>query len=969
MAERNRTTLKSYFETGDAPTQTQFSDLIDSFLSLVDDTIAIADVVGLSTALNAKQATLVSGTNIKTVNGESLLGSGNIEIVGGGGDMEKATYDPNNIEGDTFDMENMSEAADAKILTATVRTKLSEIQEGAQVNSVTSVNSKTGAVALTQDDIASGSSYKQTENNYSTSERNVALKTFSRKILIETQGDDESADITITLPFISGTTSSDIWPMLDLKIGMGDADDFGIGEFSHIIFEATNSPTIIANEATQILSNISSVSGGYTVIIRAPLNGAGGQGYGNYYEFLGQILDPANVIDLENVSVVVDSTSETPPTEAPLTFNKKTAFDAKVDQDVRTAASPSFVSVNINGKSVTYNGNKYAIEYVSGLGPTVTIGQSLYLLYYNNTGSAIQAGSVLHLTGAETVNDTNYPTPELADASDWEKTQGTITIAANSASNGEFILSTRFGMIDGVDTSSVTAGSQLWLSADGSGAFTETKPEFPNYSISVGGAFNSLVGGKIFVNITKDIYDTILDAWDGGFRETINFTVSSDGTTITGSLENVDSSKDLTMLFGDGFNNLDTTPAATVTLTPGTDTNPQENYIYVPKDTKVLTSSISGWPSSEHIKVADVLVQSASGVQANDALVNRNWNDHIKKEGNNGHILHLAERLRQNHAEWYSGAEGTCSVIGGNSATVQVTGGSVYQLHKQTFPSFDTSGSDSFYVVNHNSTPYLKENDIYNLANDANGDALLNTSYSVVLMGVQNKTGDASQLLLTLPSGTYSKNVPENAANDLSNYAVYDVPKAFKGKVFLIAKFNFVNSSGTLSLYSTEDLRGKIPNASAGGGSGGSGASTFPGLLDTPSSYVDQAGKVPVVNDGEDGLEFFALKKRFSWAALTSAVTQTIDVSVNQNALCNVELLGDPTFLLSNLTEPCSGIIDLTELTTQRAVTLLAEDDSSTAIDVKSIKGTSILTVAGATTSITWEYNGSWVNVTFSDYQ
>ena len=33
-----------------------------------------------ATALSAKQATLVSGTNIKTINGESLLGPGNIYV-------------------------------------------------------------------------------------------------------------------------------------------------------------------------------------------------------------------------------------------------------------------------------------------------------------------------------------------------------------------------------------------------------------------------------------------------------------------------------------------------------------------------------------------------------------------------------------------------------------------------------------------------------------------------------------------------------------------------------------------------------------------------------------------------------------------------------------------------------------------------------------------------------------------------
>lgn len=38
----------------------------------------------ITTALNGKQDTLVSGTNIKTINGNSILGEGNIEITGGG---------------------------------------------------------------------------------------------------------------------------------------------------------------------------------------------------------------------------------------------------------------------------------------------------------------------------------------------------------------------------------------------------------------------------------------------------------------------------------------------------------------------------------------------------------------------------------------------------------------------------------------------------------------------------------------------------------------------------------------------------------------------------------------------------------------------------------------------------------------------------------------------------------------------
>lgn len=41
---------------------------------------------------NDKQATLVSGTNIRSINGQSLLGSGNIEISSGGGTMQQV-YD------------------------------------------------------------------------------------------------------------------------------------------------------------------------------------------------------------------------------------------------------------------------------------------------------------------------------------------------------------------------------------------------------------------------------------------------------------------------------------------------------------------------------------------------------------------------------------------------------------------------------------------------------------------------------------------------------------------------------------------------------------------------------------------------------------------------------------------------------------------------------------------------------------
>ncbi len=61
---------------------------IDTALAAKADTATTYTKTEVDTALATKQATLVSGTNIKTINNESILGSGNITIQGGGG----ATY-------------------------------------------------------------------------------------------------------------------------------------------------------------------------------------------------------------------------------------------------------------------------------------------------------------------------------------------------------------------------------------------------------------------------------------------------------------------------------------------------------------------------------------------------------------------------------------------------------------------------------------------------------------------------------------------------------------------------------------------------------------------------------------------------------------------------------------------------------------------------------------------------------------
>lgn len=67
--------------SGDASTAIESFNEITAFLNGVTDSETLDGIIaGIEQQIAAKQEQLVSGTNIKTINGESVLGEGNIEI-------------------------------------------------------------------------------------------------------------------------------------------------------------------------------------------------------------------------------------------------------------------------------------------------------------------------------------------------------------------------------------------------------------------------------------------------------------------------------------------------------------------------------------------------------------------------------------------------------------------------------------------------------------------------------------------------------------------------------------------------------------------------------------------------------------------------------------------------------------------------------------------------------------------------
>lgn len=82
--------------SGKADTTAVTQSITEATSGKVDSNVYTAYTASTDTAIQGKQDTLVSGTNIKTINNESLLGSGNIDVQGGGG-----TIDPSLDSGST----------------------------------------------------------------------------------------------------------------------------------------------------------------------------------------------------------------------------------------------------------------------------------------------------------------------------------------------------------------------------------------------------------------------------------------------------------------------------------------------------------------------------------------------------------------------------------------------------------------------------------------------------------------------------------------------------------------------------------------------------------------------------------------------------------------------------------------------------------------------------------------------------
>ncbi len=397
---------------------------------------------------------------------------------------------------------------------------------------------------------------------------------------------------------------------------------------------------------------------------------------------------------------------------------------------------------------------------------------------------------------------------------------------------------TDHGLLVGSGTSAITA---LSVAANGQLPIGSTGVDPVLATITGTTDHISVANGAGSITLDLDTNTkTLLGSFNGIFLEKLNFTISEAAGTVTGSLEQ-DSGGDLIQRFSDGYTTLDCTPALTINLTAyvGTNAVPKVVFVYILQSAKtVMAASNSDWPATEHCKIARLVLKSAATTGTDGgALGNQNINDYAVAANGEGHLTHVKQRLRQEPAAYDEGialtlknSAGAALTTSNSSTAVEIVTavGKVYQLHRHTFPAFDmyVTATDDAHVVNqptdeggaYETTADLVTDITHYVDGSASGVAIgVNKYFNLVIWGVQNRMGEASHIMINLPTSQYTTS--GNAVSDVDGTSIFEIPSVFKDTGFLIARLTFRLIAGSQWTYiAQEDLRGKFPDIIAGVG-------------------------------------------------------------------------------------------------------------------------------------------------------
>jgi hypothetical protein len=484
------------------------------------------------------------------------------------------------------------------------------------------------------------------------------------------------------------------------------------------------------------------------------------------------------------------------------------------------------------------------------------------------TGVTITKGQVLTVNGI--VNGELRMKPSLATAES-RTDRRAIFVATEDVLDTEWSIGLRLGTIAGFDTSTLDVGKEVYLSATVPGAVTSTRPDFPATPVVIGGCVVSDASlGVLIVDIREDITEYEFNGCTLE-RQTISTVVDTGVIYCDVGVDNTTYGTNLAVQLAGEIYYLDCTTGsgagglARVALTAGTATTAQVNYVWVELNGGIPTLTAgSSWPAAPtaYARIADITVLDVSTTQSYGPLSERRHTDAIAHSGR-GRISYIDERLRAEGAKWKEGVSPTATISTvptPDSIGLTTTGGNVYQLHLQPFPSRDIS-TDGIFVLNASGagvlSQYQRLTDLNEAFETSDGIAFANNNrYNLTVFGVVNHEGIYSKLYVSLPSDTYSSD--SSAYNDVDSTSVTSVPVELGEAAFLICRIPVKYTTaggGTFELIGTIlgkpdviDLRGNPVGTT--GSAGGGPAQTFPDNIFRVFDDVDPTKEVALELSG-----------------------------------------------------------------------------------------------------------------------
>lgn len=160
--------------------------------------------------------------------------------------------------------------------------------------------------------------------------------------------------------------------------------------------------------------------------------------------------------------------------------------------------SPTYVS----GRTWYDSGTATISYYNDTTNNIVRLGAQIQQQVRNSTGSTITKGSVVYISGS--TGQIGNATLAQANAYSTSQVIGIATQDIPNNTNGYIVT---YGTVENINTSGLTAGSPIYLSATTAGALTTTEPNAPNYAVHMGVCLysNTNNGKLLIVPINKSI--------------------------------------------------------------------------------------------------------------------------------------------------------------------------------------------------------------------------------------------------------------------------------------------------------------------------------------------------------------------------------------------------------------------------------------------------------------------------------